>query len=124
VTNDLAGSVSATRKAFAAEEFRFASSSDDSVKTDHPFSPEHPAIGSNFLNLVDAQAEADRLLALYRISRAFYTIDLGVEPFGLDLGDTINVNHNRFDLTQGRNMVIVEFNEDASRNSVQIVTYG
>jgi hypothetical protein len=124
VTTDLAGSVTAARRAFLAEEYRYAEASDTDIKDDHPFSPEHPAIGAGFRNLADAQTEADRLLALYRVSRAFYTISLGVEPFGLDLGDTVNVTHNRFDLTQGRNMVIVEFVEDAGSNSVQIVAYG
>lgn len=124
VTSDLAGSVTAARRAFAAEAYRYAEASDSTIKGDHPFSPEHPAIGAGFRNLADAQTEADRLLALYRRSRAFYTIALGTEPFGLDLGDTVNVTHNRFDLTQGRNMVIVEFVEDAASNAVKIVAYG
>jgi hypothetical protein len=121
---DTAGSVSATRKGFLAETDRYAEASDDSIKTDHPFAQDRDPIISYFRDQADAQTEADRLLDLYRSSKALYRFTVGTEPYILDVGDVVNVTYPRWDLTVGRNLRIVEMTENAQNNTVELVAYG
>ena len=124
VQTDLAGAVSDSRRAFLAEQYRFAVSENSAIKIDHPFSREHDEIEAHYLNESDAQAEADRLLALFRGSRALYRITLDTQPFSLNVGEVVNVTFPRFDLTLGRNLRAVEINENAQTDSIEIVGYG
>ncbi len=75
---DLAGTVSASRRAFVAEQYRLAESSDPDVQTNHPFAPDPGPVLAYFLNQADAQAEADRRLALYKGARALFRMSLPV----------------------------------------------
>lgn len=124
VQTDLAGSVSATRKGFLAEAARYAEASDETIKTDHPFAQDREPVVSFFRDQADAQTEADRLLALYRSTKALYRFKVGVQPFALDLGDVVNVTYPRWDLTVGRNLRIVEMSENARDNTIELVGYG
>jgi hypothetical protein len=121
---DLAGSVSATRKSFLSEADRYAEASADSIKTDHPFAQDRDPIISYFRDQADAQTEADRLLDLYRSTKALYRFTVGIQPFALDLGDVVNVTYPRWDLTVGRNLRIVEMSENAQSNTIELVGYG
>jgi hypothetical protein len=121
---DLAGSVSADRKAFAAEQYRFAEASSTAIRADHPFALDADPIEAYFVNLADAQAEATRRLNLYRASRGLYRIKLNWRSFNLNLGENINVTFPRWDLTVGRALRLVEINEDGAENSVEIVGFG
>ena len=124
VQNDLAGSVSATRKGFLSEAYRYAEATDDSIKTDHPFAQDREPTLSFFRDQADAQTEADRLLDLYRSTKALYRFKVGIQPFALDLGDVVNVTYPRWDLTVGRNLRIVEMTENAQDNTIELVGYG
>lgn len=121
---DTAGSVSASRKGFLAEEYRYADSANDSVLTDHPFAQDHAPVESFFNEQADAQDEADRQLELYRGTKGLYRMTVGLLPFALDLGQVINVRYPRWDLTVGRKLRIVEMNENARDNTVEVVGYG
>lgn len=124
VQTDLAGSVSATRKGYLAEADRHAEATDNSIKTDHPFAQDREPVISFFRDSADAQTEADRLLDLYRSTKALYRFKVGVQPFALDLGDVVNVTYPRWDLTVGRNLRIVEMTENARDNTIEVVGYG
>jgi hypothetical protein len=124
VQTDVAGSVSATMKSFLAQADRYSDSTDLTVKTDHPFAHDRDPIVSYFVNQADAQAESDRLLALYRAKAGLYRVSVGVQPFALDLGDIINLTYPRWDLTVGRNLRIVEMTENAKDNTIEMVAYG
>lgn len=124
VQDDLAGSVSADRKAFAAEAVRIAESASETVKTDHPNAQDPDVIQSYFAEEAAAQAEATRLLNLYRSSRGLYRIKTGVRGFRLNLGETVVATYPRWDLTGGRNLLAVEISEDGENNQVEIVGFG
>jgi hypothetical protein len=124
---DLAGSVSATRRAFVAEPFRVAEASDNDIRTDHPFAQDPQPVAAFFANQADAQTEADRRLALYRGGRALYRMSLPIVALGWNLGEVMRVTYPRFDLTVGRLLTIVEMTENLSAqngNKIEVVGYG
>jgi hypothetical protein len=124
VQTDVAGSVSATQKSFLAQADRYSNSLNTTVLLDHPFAHDRNPIASYFNTQAAAQAESDRLLALYASSAALYRMTFGIEPFGLDLGDIMNVTYPRWDMTVGRNLRIVEITENAQSNTIEVVGYG
>lgn len=129
VQTDLAGTVSATRKAFVAEPVRLASATSATIQTDHPFAQDRDPVQSYFQNLSDATAEAARLIALFKTTRAIYRMSLPRKALRRDMGDEIVVTHPRFDLSQGRSMIVTETDVnvtvgDNSIDSVEIAAYG
>ncbi|MCW2309748.1 hypothetical protein [Rhodobium gokarnense] len=124
VQDELAGAVGDERRAFLAEEVRYAVAESAAVKVNHPFAQERDPVGGYFRNEEDAQGLADRLLALHADSASLYRLTLGTRPFSLEISDTITVTFPRFDLTTGRNLRVVEISENASSNAIEIVGFG
>src|SRR5262249_33666431 len=121
---DLAGAVSAARRAFVAEPFRLAEDSSTSIRTDHPFAQDPEPVQAYFADEADAQAEATRRLALYGSARALYRLTLPRRALQLNLGEVIATTYPRWDLGTGRLMTVVEMTDDGSKNSVEVVAYG
>lgn len=121
---DIAGSVGATRASFLAQSDRYSESTNNQILVDHPIAQDTTPIASYFLNQTDAQAESDRLLALYNSNSALYRFTVGVLPFSLDLGDVVNLTYPRWDLTVGRALRVLEMTEDAQANTIEVVGYG
>lgn len=124
VQTDIAGSVSAARVGFLAEQYRTADASSQAVKTDHPFAQDPDPVEGYFANQSDALAEATRLLNLYRRSAALYRILLDRQGFTTNLGETVSVTYPRWDLTLGRLMRIVQIAEDGKANTVELMAFG
>lgn len=123
VQDDLADGVTASRRAFAAQDYRYAEASSAAIRADHPFALDAEPVQSYFANHSDAQAEATRRLNLYRASRGLYRMKLNWAAFNLNLGENVNVTYPRFDLSVGRDGRLVEINEDGADNSVEIVVF-
>lgn len=130
-TSDIAGAVTAARRAFLAEQFRLAEASSATIATDHPFAQDRDPVQSHFQNLSDAQAEANRLIALHKTTRAIYRMTIPRRGLRRDLGDEIRVTHPRFDLSQGRSMIVIYAKvtvsvdgNNATIDNVEIVAYG
>jgi hypothetical protein len=100
VTTDIAGAVSDADRADFAQEWRNAPSTDLSVLTAHP-SASVLTIQSLFAVSSDAQAEADRQLALRKVKRDPYelTIELNDETDALDLNSVIEIVYPRYSLS-------------------------
>lgn len=124
VITDPAGAVTEDRRAFLAEEFRYAVAESEPIRVDHPLALERTVDGSGFRDLADAQAEAERLLTLHKRSAALYRLQCDLEPLSLNIGQVILVTFPRFDLTSGRLLRVVELTEDAREGSVEIVGFG
>lgn len=124
IQSDLAGSVSAARVAFVAQQYRTAEAASASIKADHPFAQDPPVGESYFANASDATAEAARRLALYRATAALYEITIDQEGFMRNNGETIFVTYPRWDLITGRSMVNVQIDEDGKSNTVKLTAYG
>lgn len=121
---DLAGSVSATRKAFVAEAYRLAEASSEPIRTDHPFAQDPRPVEAYFANQADALAEASRRLDLYGSLRALYRLTLPPKALHLNLGELISVTYPRWDVSTGRLMTLVEMTEDCKSNQFEVVGYG
>jgi hypothetical protein len=129
VQTDLAGNVDPAHKAFVAEGYRVAEASSDAIKTDHPFAKDRDATPAYFSNRADADAEAARRLMTFKTQRAIYRFSLPKRALKLELGDVIHVSHDRFDLTLGRLMVVVELADAINIGadnvaSVEVAAYG
>lgn len=122
VQTDLAGTVSAARKAFLADELRFASDEDAGIRADFP--PGHELIVDNsyFRDEADALAEATRRLALWGAPRALYVIALA-KPHAHELGQVIDVDFPRFDLDGGKLLRIVKIVEDDA-DGTELMAFG
>lgn len=75
----------------------------------------------------DAQAEIDRLCALYTVPRAFYTIKAFVESgttHTIEPGATVEVTHSRYGLSAGVNLLVVAARSDFLGNAVDLVLWG
>jgi hypothetical protein len=107
VQTDLANAVTAARKAFVAEQSRLAEATSATIKTDHPFAQDRDPVEAYFSNQADAVAEASRLIALFKTTRAIYTMTLPRRALRLDMGNVILVTHPRFDLSAGRLMTVL-----------------
>src|SRR5262249_10879245 len=106
--NGLAGTVTEARRSFLGAETRTAIASDASVKTPNPQAVQKQ-VSTLLVNAVDGQAEADRILGLYKVPRDFAEVDtpLTVDALlGLDLGQTVAVAIPRFGYDAGRSLVI------------------
>ena len=68
--------------------------------------------------------EAKRRQELYGIKRDLFVLKVKIQPFGLDLNDTIMVKIDRYGLTDGKNMRIVSLKEDALKNEVTMEVWG
>lgn len=123
VQDEVAGSVSDATRAFLAEQLRFAVAESASTKINHPFAQERE-VGGYLKDEADAQAEADRLLALHSASSSLYRFALDTRPFGLNVGETVHVTYPRFDLADGRLLRVVSINEDAKADAAEIVGFG
>lgn len=121
---DIAGSVGVARTSFLAQADRYAQSSNTNVLIDHPLAQDTTPVASYFLNLADAQTEANRLLALYNGQAGIYRFTVGILPFAIDLDDVVNLTYPRWDLTVGRNLRVVEMTDNAQANTIEIVGYG
>jgi hypothetical protein len=75
-----------------------------------------------------AQAEIDRLCALYTVSRAFYTVRAFVEDASdaheIEPGDTVSVTHSRYGLSGGKNLLVVAARSDFLSSAVDLVLWG
>jgi hypothetical protein len=130
VQTDLNADVSADHKSFVSEAFRVAEASSEAVKVDYPFAQDRDPVESYFSYPEGAAAEASRRLALWILLGAVYRQTLPRRALRLNMGDEIQITHERFDLSQGKNMIVVDVNEsitftDAGAvDSVQVAACG
>jgi hypothetical protein len=122
----VAGSVSDTDRTYLAVADRNVISSDASVQIANPLAVQKE-VTTLLANQADAQAEADRVLALYKVRRDFIEIDTPLTPEALqslDLGQTVRVIIDRFGYDTGRNMVITGMEYNSIRNTLILALWG
>jgi hypothetical protein len=116
--------VTPARVAFLKEEVRLAEASSATIRADRPLGKDIDPIEAFFVEESAAQAEADRLLALYGRSSALYRMTMKSQAFIHDIGDVVEVTYPRWDLAAGRLLRIVAIAEDTDENTVEIVGFG
>jgi hypothetical protein len=122
-TTDLAGSVTDARRAYLAEEVRYASAESEEVKTNFPPGKEM-IVDAYFRDEADALAEAERRLALWGSTpREMYQLKLSQPMFVHEVGELISVETDRFGLEDGKLLRIAKLIED-SGEGVEIMAVG
>lgn len=123
VQTDLAGSITAARRAFLEQDLRFASDESAAIALDFPPGHELTEADTYFRDEVDALAEATRHLTLWGAPRrALYVIKLA-RPYTHELGDVIEVDFPRFDLDGGKLLRLIKIVEDDTEGT-ELVGFG
>ncbi|MGA4552386.1 hypothetical protein [Methylorubrum aminovorans] len=134
--NEVAGAVSAARRAALALEWRQAAAENAAVKSRF-LQAQEISFDTCLVNAADAQAEAQRLLAIYSVRRDVwrirvdmagldYRVDGGIgEPFAMQigLGRTVSLSIARF-LNPARNFVVIGRTEDCVNDRIQFDLWG
>jgi hypothetical protein len=124
-TSGLAGSASA-RQPFVSEEWRNSNATDATVKTQWLLS-DTLSVDTLLTAAADADAEAARLLALYKVRRDVFDIpaDLSfLTAAGLWMLDLVAVNYPRYDLQTGRLFRVIGIAPNLSSNKVTLTIWG
>lgn len=127
---DFAGAVDEAIKSYYAQPYRLVSAEDAGVLADHLGAQDPAPVEARYLFEADAQAEADRLLALYSAGYHLYRMTLTRRALTLDIGDAIHITFARFGLDGGKLLRVVaiddriEIGDGSEVDQVEITAYG
>jgi hypothetical protein len=121
---EVAGCVASARRAELASEWRTVKSENAAIKTKHLLATEL-TIDTCFADTADAQAEADRLLALYSVRRDRLVVPIDTDlAAGVDLGRTVSIAVPRWGYTSGRTMTVLGITEGAASGVTDVEVWG
>ncbi len=123
-TDGIAASVTSERRTFLANEYRFVSAFDNSVRARHTQAIDSPALPSLSANEVNAQALADSTLALHAIGRMILNVTIKREGYLVDLNDFVHLTWPRLGLNNGRMFAVVGIREDANEDLYVLRLWG
>lgn len=109
---DVAGAVSDADVALVSREARVAVAQDAAVRTNYALARDVTA--RSFIDTeANAQTEADRQLALHKVLRDVYRVELTNSLFRFTPGQVVTLKIPRFDLSGGKDMVVIGLEESA-----------
>lgn len=123
---DLAGSVTAVRRAYLMQETRTAEASSAAVKDMWKLSSPLE-VDTLLVSAVAAQAEAARLLELHQMRREVYDFPVDINSYvqyNLKLMDLIKVVHPRFGMSEGRLFRLIGYRIELNKKRVILVVWG
>jgi hypothetical protein len=101
VQNDVAAGVTQARRTFAAEAERVAIREDTTIRSRRTLAREYGPTGNLYAQQADADTEAIRLMGLWGVERALYSVPLPAAALARDIGDVITVTYPRFGFSLG-----------------------
>ncbi len=101
-------------------EYQDATATDSAVAARYRLQGEPDRVPTLLLRAADAQAEASRRLALWRVPRTVYELTGGPSLMLLELGQPLSIAHHRFGFAGGRAGVIVGLKTDWSKRTVAV----
>lgn len=117
------GAVSEENKTRYAQEWRYVTKTDPSIKTTHVLALEPDVKNTCLVDESEAYAEAERQLALHGVVRTTYSIDyIGLTT--LNLGEVVNLTYNRYGLNVGKNLYIVGITESMIARKTTLLLWG
>jgi hypothetical protein len=120
--SDLAGTVSASDRAYYSQESRSVTAIDTTVQTRYPLAADYPVLISLFDASANAQTLADTVLGLHKHERRMFRVPSGGRGFLVDLGKVVNLAYPRYGIENGQNFVVVGTIEDA--NDCELILWG
>jgi hypothetical protein len=122
----LLGAATAAMRGYLARERRASNSKDATIKTQWKLA-ESLQVDGLLTQSADADAEAARLLAIYRVRRDIYDVPVSATVFinaGLRLMSVVSLRLPRFDLTSGKLMRVVGYRLELASNRVILTLWG
>jgi hypothetical protein len=123
---DVAGAVTAARRAFLASEFRTATVTDDAVRTQHVLA-KTLSVDTCLCFEADALTEAGRLLALYGVRRDIFDVPAPVgllDGQNLKATDPVSLTLTRFGLAGGRTLRLIGIRYELAKSQAIISLWG
>jgi hypothetical protein len=110
-------------KALFDTEWLTSTAVDPTAQADNQLSADPEQEGTLLLRRVDADAEAQRRLNMWKTPHTMYEFTGLHELMDLELGDVITVYHHRYDMENGVNAVVVSVGPiwDKAQNKVRII---
>lgn len=125
-TNDIAGGVTAARRAAIGQEWRSVNASDASVKTARLLAQDI-AFYSHLIDATVAATECTRRLNLYKVQRHRYEVIAAIDAAAIsliDLGVVIQVKNTRFGMTAGKDFIVIGYKIDLRLNTADLTLWG
>lgn len=119
-SQDISSSVTLSRKQFLAEIDRFETADDDDTANVHQLAQTPAPVRSLFASSTDAQAEAERQIAVHGVNRAVYTIRTPVGLWATRLNQPVTLTFPRWNLRNGAAGRVVRIAEDAQANEQEL----
>lgn len=121
VQTDLAAAVTAARRTFSAEPIRYASTEDAATQSRHLLARELRVDGY-FAAEADAEAERDRLVALWGVPRNVFRVPLKLPALVHDLGAVIRLeDYPRFGLQDGVPARVIGHRVEGARVELKVL---
>ncbi len=121
--SDVAGVVTAARRAWIAQEWRTEKTESASVKTKYLLANELTADGL-LISATDAATEASRRLALYSVRRDVLGVTVPIEAATADLMDTVRVIYPRFGCTIGKDFRLTGIRYELAASRAVLTLWG
>ena len=118
--NDVAGSVTEAQIADLMQPYRLSIATDTTVRNAHLLSGETAIINTQLADATEAATEASRRLVLGDTLRTVYNIDAFSTPFSINLGDVIEIQHDRFGFDTGENAIVVGYSESVTPPRIKL----
>jgi hypothetical protein len=121
--SDIAAGVTQDRRTFLESEFRYFYVQDTTIAVAHATSG--GAIRDTLIYSPDgAEDEANRLIQLYSIGRAFYRVVVKTALFSAEIGQTVRLTYDRWDLQGGKNFRIISIFDDGDATTTELELFG
>lgn len=102
VQDDLAAAVTDAQRSFAAQFLRVAATEDSAIQSRRLLARDYGPGPGLYADEADAEAEADRLFALWSVPRAQLRVPLPARAMVRDLGEAVHLRVARHGLSAGR----------------------
>ena len=122
---DVAGSVTAERRAYIDKEWRTQKSEDATIKTQWLLATEY-TVDSLITNVASANTEAARQLSIYKTPKSIYELSISLELFAdhnLKIMDVVTLNVPRFGLV-GKPLRIIGYRLEIISSKVVVQCWG
>lgn len=121
--NEIATAASEEYRDFAQEEFRKIILETSAIKTVSASSVEK-SFNTLILNQADALDLSSKIKTLFGARRKLYTVSIKSIYSTLEIGDTITLKVNRFNLDNGQDFLVVGIGRDVETNTIELELWG
>lgn len=125
-SSDLAGAVTAARRAYLAEERRSEKADDAAIKTQWLMASEM-AVDGLLTSAADAATEAERLLALHKVRRDIFDVPVSLAILtdnSLKLMDVVGLQIGRFGCDAGKSFRLLGIRIELAKNRAIFTLWG